>query len=184
MLFVEPNPGRSDTTFFTDRVKGELWVGPRLGVEQSRARYGVDECRALADLPELAKSLHRGATRPWRLLRDFAPALACASEAPLASAPAGGVAALFGTGREALRRGPGTVEVIGGTPSSAAATSCRSSGQRSGEPRAARRCSSAGKSGRKAAAEASCVSASANLPRRESVRADSIQRAICLSARS
>src|SRR5262249_10497136 len=32
MLFVEPNPGRSDATFFTDRVKGELWVGPRLGV--------------------------------------------------------------------------------------------------------------------------------------------------------
>jgi Xaa-Pro aminopeptidase len=27
ILFVEPNPGRSDATFFTDRVKGELWVG-------------------------------------------------------------------------------------------------------------------------------------------------------------
>jgi len=40
LLFVEPNPGRSDPTFFTDRAKGELWVGPRLGVEQSRQRYG------------------------------------------------------------------------------------------------------------------------------------------------
>ena len=41
VLFVEPNPGRSDATFFTDRVKGALWVGPRLGVPESRARYAV-----------------------------------------------------------------------------------------------------------------------------------------------
>ena len=47
VLFVEPNPGKSDATFFTDRVKGELWVGPRLGVPESRARFGIDECRAL-----------------------------------------------------------------------------------------------------------------------------------------
>src|SRR5262249_172887 len=33
VLFVEPNPGRTDATFYTDRFKGELWVGPRLGVE-------------------------------------------------------------------------------------------------------------------------------------------------------
>src|SRR5271170_5926709 len=39
VLFVEPNPGRSDSTFFTDRLKGELWVGPRLGVQESLARY-------------------------------------------------------------------------------------------------------------------------------------------------
>jgi Xaa-Pro aminopeptidase len=51
LLFVEPNPGRSDTTFFTDRKKGELWVGPRLGVPESEARFGVHACRALADLP-------------------------------------------------------------------------------------------------------------------------------------
>src|SRR6202022_3782755 len=51
VLFVEPNPGRSDATFYTDRNKGELWVGPRLGVEQSRIRFGGHEPRALADLP-------------------------------------------------------------------------------------------------------------------------------------
>ena len=34
VLFVEPNPGRSEPTFFTDRHKGELWVGPRLGVKE------------------------------------------------------------------------------------------------------------------------------------------------------
>jgi Xaa-Pro aminopeptidase len=73
ILFVEPNPGRSDTTFFTNRSKGELWVGPRLGVEQSRERFVVDECRGLPELTELVSSLHgRGkVTRPWRAMRGF-----------------------------------------------------------------------------------------------------------------
>lgn len=51
VLFVEPNPGRTDATFFTDRAKGELWTGPRLGVPESRSRYGVDEAAALTDFP-------------------------------------------------------------------------------------------------------------------------------------
>jgi len=38
LLFVEPNPGKTDATFFTDRIKGELWEGPRLGVRGSEAR--------------------------------------------------------------------------------------------------------------------------------------------------
>ena len=50
VLFVEPNPGKTDETFFTDRRKGELWVGPRLGVDESRVRFGVDEARATSDL--------------------------------------------------------------------------------------------------------------------------------------
>ncbi len=53
VLYAEPNPGKTDATFFTDRVKGELWVGPRLGIEQSRHRFGVDEARPLAELPAL-----------------------------------------------------------------------------------------------------------------------------------
>ncbi|HZH02748.1 MAG TPA: aminopeptidase P family protein, partial [Myxococcaceae bacterium] len=52
VLFVEPNPGRSNATFYTDRKKGELWVGPRLGVEQSQARFAVDACRGLDTLKE------------------------------------------------------------------------------------------------------------------------------------
>jgi Xaa-Pro aminopeptidase len=56
VLYVEPNPGKTDPTFFTDRHKGELWVGPRLGVDASRARYGVDEARPLAELAAFAKS--------------------------------------------------------------------------------------------------------------------------------
>jgi Xaa-Pro aminopeptidase len=66
-LFVEPNPGRSSPTFFTDRAKGELWVGPRLGVEQSRERYQVD--RSLG-LPELrAVVTEQCGAHPHRVLR-------------------------------------------------------------------------------------------------------------------
>lgn len=57
ILYVEPNPGRSDPTFFTDRAKGELWVGLRLGVPESQKRYGVDECRSLRDFPADLKAL-------------------------------------------------------------------------------------------------------------------------------
>ncbi len=49
-LFVEPNPGRTDDTFYTDRKKGELWVGPRLGVPQSHARFGTEFTHGLPDL--------------------------------------------------------------------------------------------------------------------------------------
>src|SRR3984957_4427874 len=49
LLFVEPNPGKTDATFFTDRIKGELWEGPRLGVLDSEARYAV-ACRPLPEL--------------------------------------------------------------------------------------------------------------------------------------
>jgi Xaa-Pro aminopeptidase len=69
ILFVEPNPGRSDKTFFTDRVKGELWVGPRLGVEQSRVRFGLDECRGLPELDAYLAGLLGTVTRPHRVFR-------------------------------------------------------------------------------------------------------------------
>lgn len=63
-LFAEPNPGRSDTTFFTNSQKGELWVGPRLGIAESRVRYGVDVCLPIADLPAALAALHKGRPRP------------------------------------------------------------------------------------------------------------------------
>jgi len=71
VLFVEPNPGRSDPTFFTDRFKGELWVGPRLGVLQSKARYAVDECLPLDELTAFLASLRGAATHPSRLVRGI-----------------------------------------------------------------------------------------------------------------
>jgi Xaa-Pro aminopeptidase len=73
ILFVEPNPGRTDATFFTDRVKGELWVGPRLGVKESQARYGVDEARGLPELKDYLDTLHGAASHPTRVLRGFSP---------------------------------------------------------------------------------------------------------------
>lgn len=70
IAFVEPNPGRSDATFYTDRSKGELWVGPRLGVEQSRIRYQVHECRGLPELPAFIDSL-KSRKASWRLARGL-----------------------------------------------------------------------------------------------------------------
>jgi Xaa-Pro aminopeptidase len=67
-LYVEPNPGKTDATFFTDRVKGELWVGPRLGVEESAARFGI-ATRGLPDLLDDLRVLDR--PRPFRLLRGL-----------------------------------------------------------------------------------------------------------------
>jgi Xaa-Pro aminopeptidase len=75
VLFVEPNPGKTNATFYTDRRKGELWVGPRLGVPQSQARFGVHEARSLPELPSALGSLRGAATRPWRVLRGFSPAV-------------------------------------------------------------------------------------------------------------
>jgi Xaa-Pro aminopeptidase len=72
ILFVEPNPGRSDATFFTDRNKGELWVGPRLGVPQSQLRFAVETCRGL---PELAAYLGGLAGKKTRVLRGQSPAV-------------------------------------------------------------------------------------------------------------
>lgn len=64
VLFVEPNFGRTDPAFFTDRANGELWVGPRSGVYESRHRYHVDRCEPLSQLPDLLKALKRNKKQP------------------------------------------------------------------------------------------------------------------------
>lgn len=71
ILWVEPNPGRSDTTFFTDHHKGELWVGPRLGIAESKARFGVHESRGLPELPAYLGALAKRRSRKVRVLRGF-----------------------------------------------------------------------------------------------------------------
>ena len=73
ILFVEPNPGRSEPTFFTDRHKGELWVGPRLGVSESETRFGIDRCEPLSSLPEVLKDLKK--KKGYRVLRSLSPAI-------------------------------------------------------------------------------------------------------------
>ncbi|MCK5690904.1 aminopeptidase P N-terminal domain-containing protein, partial [Myxococcota bacterium] len=71
ILFVEENPGRTDPSFFTDRVKGELWVGPRLGVAESKLRYEVERTEPLSSLPTfLAEAKKSGA---YRVVRGISP---------------------------------------------------------------------------------------------------------------
>jgi Xaa-Pro aminopeptidase len=61
LLFV-PAHNRGTADFFTDRVYGELWVGPHRGVDESQIYYGVDACRPLAAmdayLGELSDDAH------------------------------------------------------------------------------------------------------------------------------
>jgi Xaa-Pro aminopeptidase len=71
-LYCEPNPGKTDAAFFTDRAKGELWVGPRLGVEQTAERYAVATKPLEALSGDVAAALARGA---YRLRRGIDPAL-------------------------------------------------------------------------------------------------------------
>jgi Xaa-Pro aminopeptidase len=70
-LYCEPNPGKTDKTFFTDRVKGELWVGPRLGLPQTAERYGV----RTKPLGALGDDLAAFGHAPLRLLRGIDPLL-------------------------------------------------------------------------------------------------------------
>lgn len=71
VLFVEPNPGKTDATFFTDRVKGELWEGARLGVPESAALYGISDCRPLTELTAFLKSAAQQYMNKTRILRKF-----------------------------------------------------------------------------------------------------------------
>ncbi len=72
-LYCEPNPGKTDKTFFTDRVKGELWVGPRLGLEQTAATLRRRDQAARARSPTISRALR--ARAPFRALRGIDPAL-------------------------------------------------------------------------------------------------------------
>lgn len=69
ILFVEPNPGKTDISFFTDRVKGELWEGARLGVPESRQIYGVDDTRSLNELEGYLREKVSGARGNLRVLK-------------------------------------------------------------------------------------------------------------------
>ncbi len=70
VLYVEPNPGKGDATFFTDRGKGELWVGPRLGVPESATRFGCDT-RALGELKSDLETFMTQAPTGTRMLRGI-----------------------------------------------------------------------------------------------------------------
>lgn len=69
ILFVEPNPGKTDASFFTDRVKGELWEGARLGVPESRDLYQIPDCRSLNELENFILENLKKSKKPVRILR-------------------------------------------------------------------------------------------------------------------
>jgi Xaa-Pro aminopeptidase len=66
-LYTAPRMDRSTPAFFTDRRYGELWVGPRLGLE-AEVLLGIT-CDDVATLPAVLDSLPEGASA--RVLRGF-----------------------------------------------------------------------------------------------------------------
>ncbi|MFZ0994772.1 MAG: aminopeptidase P family protein [Candidatus Dormiibacterota bacterium] len=58
-IFTEPEADFSKSDFFTDRVKGVLWVGPGRGLEVTQQRLGVDAA-GLAELPQAVSGFDRG----------------------------------------------------------------------------------------------------------------------------
>jgi Xaa-Pro aminopeptidase len=69
-LFVEPNPGKTDATFFTDRNKGELWEGYRFGIPESQARYAIT-CKSLNDLESTLAVAVASSKSPARTVRGL-----------------------------------------------------------------------------------------------------------------
>ncbi len=70
--FVEPNLGKTDKSFFTNRIKGEIWEGPVLGVPGSQIRFGIKDTRPLNELESFLRgqnSKHKG----LRVLRSHSP---------------------------------------------------------------------------------------------------------------
>ncbi|MGI5863112.1 MAG: aminopeptidase P family protein [Myxococcales bacterium] len=73
VLFVEPEVDRSTPAFFTDRARGALWVGPRLGLAGSKVRYGVDKTMALGELSDFLANLKK--RDGYRVLRGMSAAV-------------------------------------------------------------------------------------------------------------
>jgi len=64
-LYAAPRADRSSPAFFTDRRYGELWVGPRLGLDEVSTRLGI----ATAPLDELAAALKAAEGARVRIVR-------------------------------------------------------------------------------------------------------------------
>jgi Xaa-Pro aminopeptidase len=79
-LYVEPRADRSTPAFFTNAMTGELWVGPRLGVDESARWLGV-ACAPLGDLERDLAAL-TGTTLLLRGLDPGVDALVAAPEDP------------------------------------------------------------------------------------------------------
>ncbi|GAC1545086.1 MAG: aminopeptidase P family protein [Acidimicrobiales bacterium] len=66
-LYTTPRSDRSTPGFFTDRVNGELWVGPRPGLEEISAAL----CIEAAPIDDLAGALKAAESSVVRMVRGF-----------------------------------------------------------------------------------------------------------------
>ena len=66
-LYKAPRADRSTPAFFTDRRYGELWIGPRMGLEDTATLFGIDT----ASLDDLAAVLKEAAAGQVRVRRGF-----------------------------------------------------------------------------------------------------------------
>ena len=73
VLFVDREVGKTTPDFFTDRVKGELWVGKKHGVERSRTLYGIPDVRGRDELYPFLNRARETAPEGYRVVMDFAP---------------------------------------------------------------------------------------------------------------
>jgi Xaa-Pro aminopeptidase len=76
-LYLEPRSDRSSPAFFTNASTGELWVGPRRGVDETAYLLGV-ECAPLDGLAEVVGGLEG----PVVVLRGLDPAVDLLVAAP------------------------------------------------------------------------------------------------------
>ncbi len=83
-LYIEPRADRSTPAFFTNARTGELWVGPRLGLEETAHRFGID-CAPIATLQDDLAALEG----PVHVLRGFDPSVDGAVAAPEEAAEEG-----------------------------------------------------------------------------------------------
>jgi len=72
ILFVDRAVGKTTPAFFTDRVKGELWVGKTHGIEHSRTLYGIADVRGREELYPFLKEASASASKGYRVIMDFA----------------------------------------------------------------------------------------------------------------
>jgi Xaa-Pro aminopeptidase len=90
-LFVPPRADRSGPAFYADRKYGELWVGPRWGLEETALALDI-ETAALDELPKALEGLDRDRVRLLRGVDAGVDGLLCATGAAGSTSTSGDTA--------------------------------------------------------------------------------------------
>jgi Xaa-Pro aminopeptidase len=72
VLFVDRAVGKTTPAFFTDRMKGELWVGKTHGIESSKTLYGIADVRGREELYPFLKNASESVPKGYRVVMEFA----------------------------------------------------------------------------------------------------------------